>query len=159
MSGHSGYNTDKNNFAPSIGVAWTPKVKGGILGKILGEDKTVIRAGYSIAYNRESLSLLDSIAGRQSGPQFSQNLKCWRKLHTWKRDFRGGLPVVATPPPPVYPLDVQTDGGRYAFGLSIRTSRFHTRSHGISVFSENSIRTRSSKLATLANHAIGIWRR
>ena len=33
---------------PSIGLAWTPGFKDGILGKITGEGKTVIRAGYSL---------------------------------------------------------------------------------------------------------------
>jgi outer membrane receptor protein involved in Fe transport len=39
------------NFAPRIGLAWTPQIHDGFLGKLLGKDATVIRAGFSIAYD------------------------------------------------------------------------------------------------------------
>jgi len=42
-------NADKNNFAPSIGVAWNPS--GNSLGWLLGNRKTVIRTGYQIGYD------------------------------------------------------------------------------------------------------------
>ncbi len=38
---------DTNNFGPSIGFAWTPRIFKGIF----GENKTVIRAGYRISYD------------------------------------------------------------------------------------------------------------
>lgn len=41
---------DKNNFSPSIGLAWSPSATGGFLGKLLGEKKTVWRMGYGIGY-------------------------------------------------------------------------------------------------------------
>lgn len=40
-----------HNFAPRIGLAWSPKSNGGFLGKLLGNDATVIRAGFAIAYD------------------------------------------------------------------------------------------------------------
>lgn len=33
---------------PAIGLAWSPRSSGGLLGKLLGNDSTVIRAGYSL---------------------------------------------------------------------------------------------------------------
>jgi Carboxypeptidase regulatory-like domain/TonB-dependent Receptor Plug Domain len=42
---------DKNNFAPSVGLAWTPSSQSGLMSRILGEKKTVIRTGYSIGYD------------------------------------------------------------------------------------------------------------
>ena len=41
-----GYLTDKNNFAPRVGVAWSPDA----------EAHTVVRAGYGIYYNQSSLA-------------------------------------------------------------------------------------------------------
>ncbi len=42
---------DKNNFAPSIGIAYSPSFSDGIGGFVFGEKKTVIRAGYNIGYD------------------------------------------------------------------------------------------------------------
>src|SRR5262245_30729470 len=47
------YNTDWSNFGPSLGFAWTPKWKYGILHHLFGDDgQTVFRGGYSTAFNR-----------------------------------------------------------------------------------------------------------
>lgn len=50
------YKTDYNNFAPSIGVAYTPNFESGI-GKLLfgTEGKTVLRGGYSQVYGNDSI--------------------------------------------------------------------------------------------------------
>lgn len=42
---------DRNNFAPTIGVAYTPSHTEGLLGTLLGDRKTVFRAGYQIGYD------------------------------------------------------------------------------------------------------------
>jgi outer membrane receptor protein involved in Fe transport len=39
------------NFAPRIGMAWTPQGSSGLLGKLLGKDATVIRGGFSMAFD------------------------------------------------------------------------------------------------------------
>jgi hypothetical protein len=53
-NGDAAYNTDKNNFAPSVGFAWTLPAKSGWLKRFLGEaGQTVIRGGYSVAYERQ----------------------------------------------------------------------------------------------------------
>jgi Carboxypeptidase regulatory-like domain len=50
------YKTDYDNFAPSIGIAYTPNFESGVM-KFLtgGEGKTVLRAGYSHAYGNDSI--------------------------------------------------------------------------------------------------------
>lgn len=54
--GTGGYNTDYGNFAPSFGFAWSPNFKSGWLRRLAGEGgQTVIRGGYSIAYNRQGI--------------------------------------------------------------------------------------------------------
>ncbi len=42
---------DKNNFSPIFGIAYSPSFRDGILGMLLGEKKSVIRAGYQIGYD------------------------------------------------------------------------------------------------------------
>jgi hypothetical protein len=62
------YNTDWKSVAPSLGIAWSPNVKGGFLEKILGSTgKSVFRGGYSIAYNRYGMSTLVPILSSNIG--------------------------------------------------------------------------------------------
>ena len=62
------YKTDYNNFAPSLGFAWTPRFENSVLKKITGDGgQTVLRGGYSIAYNREGLNVFTSIYASNPG--------------------------------------------------------------------------------------------
>jgi hypothetical protein len=47
-----------HNFGPNIGIAWTPR----ILKKFIGEDKTVIRGGYRIAYDPAYYNIFLNVA-------------------------------------------------------------------------------------------------
>ena len=49
------YKTDYNNFAPNLGIAWSPSFEGGALGWLFGQSKTVLRAGYSHIYGNDSI--------------------------------------------------------------------------------------------------------
>lgn len=42
---------DKNNFAPTLGIAYSPSFGSGIMNKLFGEKRTVFRAGYQIGYD------------------------------------------------------------------------------------------------------------
>lgn len=66
------YNGDHNNFSPAVGLAWSLPW--------FGKDKTVIRAGYSIAYERLSLRLLDVVSGDQPGLRQVVNFRSASKL-------------------------------------------------------------------------------
>jgi hypothetical protein len=56
--GDHAYDTDTNNFAPNVGLAWTLGGKSGFLGRIFGREEgdSVLRAGYSLSYNRPGMS-------------------------------------------------------------------------------------------------------
>jgi outer membrane receptor protein involved in Fe transport len=43
--------SDKNNWAPTVGLAWSPSKARSWVGKLVGEKKTVIRTGYQIGYD------------------------------------------------------------------------------------------------------------
>lgn len=45
---------DKNNIAPVISAAWTPRAEG-FMGKILGENKSVFRGGFRVSYLNDSI--------------------------------------------------------------------------------------------------------
>lgn len=46
------YKQDWNNFAPSVAVAWSPNPKNGVLKAIFGENKSTIRGGFRMTYDR-----------------------------------------------------------------------------------------------------------
>jgi len=43
--------SDKNNWAPVIGFAYSPQFEQGVLGKLFGNGKSSIRGGYRVAYD------------------------------------------------------------------------------------------------------------
>ncbi len=53
------YGDDFNNFAPAVGLAWKLPW--------LGREMTVLRIGYGIGYERDSLRQVDVLAGDQPG--------------------------------------------------------------------------------------------
>jgi hypothetical protein len=46
------YDPDYNNFSPRAAIAWSPNINDGFMGKLFGGNKTVLRGGYSLAYDR-----------------------------------------------------------------------------------------------------------
>ncbi len=66
--GTKAYNLDKLNFAPSFGFAWTPRSGNPWIARIFGSDgKTVLRGGYSIAYNRYGMAEIQSLFAANPG--------------------------------------------------------------------------------------------
>src|SRR6185503_11580443 len=70
--GTKGYDTDTNNFSPNIGVVWQPNVDGGWLRTVLGDpDTATLRAGFSIAYERQGLAEYTGQYGANPGSTLS----------------------------------------------------------------------------------------
>jgi hypothetical protein len=53
------YGGDKTNFSPRLGLAWNPNFREGLLGSVLGEHKTVLRAGFGMIYDHDALSAVN----------------------------------------------------------------------------------------------------
>lgn len=53
--------SDRNNFAPRVGIAYTPH----FMPRIFGHDKTVIRAGYGMFYDVLFTNILDNTGAAQ----------------------------------------------------------------------------------------------
>src|SRR5215813_5886766 len=117
--GDKAFNTNLGNFAPSLGFAWTPNWKSGLLSKVFGSDgKSVIRGGFSIAYNREGIGdILDTLVGNPGGQltstrNITNNNLVGGSLGSLpvllSQTSRLGPPVV--PDSPVYPITNQQGG-------------------------------------------------
>ena len=70
--GSRGYNTDWNNFAPNVGVAWRPNVQGGWLRALLGDpEQATLRARLLGAYNRQGMGIFTGQYGANPGSTLS----------------------------------------------------------------------------------------
>jgi hypothetical protein len=62
------YNTDYGDVAPRFAMAWNPAFSDGFLGKLLGVQKTVIRGGFGMYYDRLNGELAVVDPGLTAGP-------------------------------------------------------------------------------------------
>ena len=63
-----------SDFAPRIAFAWNPREAAGFLGKLFGDNRTVIRGGYSQLYDR--LNGVQKVINGLQGVGFQQTLTC-----------------------------------------------------------------------------------
>jgi len=66
------FNVDYGNVAPRVSLAWNPGFNSGPLGHFFGNKKTVIRAGYGIAYDR--VNTVQSVIIPMLGVGFAQTI-------------------------------------------------------------------------------------
>ncbi|MBS1806922.1 MAG: carboxypeptidase regulatory-like domain-containing protein [Acidobacteria bacterium] len=134
-AGDVGYNTDYNNFAPSFGFAWSPNTQNSLLKKAFGEGgQTVIRGGYSIAFNREGLNVFTSILGANPGLSIvaSRNITLGNlgTLPVLFRDkSRLGAPSFTTDP--VYPNQGAITNSANAFNPNLQLGYVQSWTFGI----------------------------
>jgi hypothetical protein len=100
---------DNNNFGPVVGFAWSPRFKSGMLGRLFGEDKTVLRGGYQISYDTYFNNLLSNIAADSPNSLSTTFTDTSSGSAATSRGtanfFPGTLPTVARTP---VPTDSQT---------------------------------------------------
>ena len=66
------YNPDYGDFAPRASLAWSPSYSDGMLGRVFGVGKTVVRGGFGIYYDR--INNVQSVEIPQLGVGFAQTL-------------------------------------------------------------------------------------
>lgn len=133
--GESLYETDWNNVAPSVGFAYSPNWKSGILSRVFGSSgQSVIRAGYSIAFVREGLSVLtQQVQGHPGGTvDVSQTAGVNFAPGTLLRDS-ASLPVPSFPSKPTFPVvgNVFDFSSPSAFDPNLKTGYVQSWTFGI----------------------------
>jgi hypothetical protein len=72
------YNPFYGEFSPRVSFAWNPHYSDGLLGKLVGNGKTVIRGGYSRIWGR--LNGVDLVLVPLLGPGLLQGVQCVNPL-------------------------------------------------------------------------------
>jgi hypothetical protein len=154
--GKSAYNTDWNNVAPSIGVAWTTGADQGFWHTVLGaQGDSVIRAGYSISYQRNGTADYTGVYGGNPGLSIDASRNIARgnlgPLPVLLRSSDLGAPDI--PLTRVYPMAVPRARARASTPL-IRTSSCRGRPRARSGSSARSRRTWRWKSGTCTRTAM-----
>jgi hypothetical protein len=137
------YKWNKKDFGPRLAVAWSPRPHSGLLRSLFGEgDKTAIRAGAAIVYDRNGSGLLNTfdsagsfgLATGLSNPAGIETDACAPRLtdmHTIPTTdlgcpANGGVPqqmLLPAPPgqfPQTFPSSLSTGGFAITWGLDNR---------------------------------------
>src|SRR6266540_2213658 len=146
-AGTKAYNVYYNNVSPSIGIAWTPDRKPGLLGSLMGTDGDfVIRAGYTRSFSRPGMNDFTGVFNANPGITIPANREEGQgnlgPLPLLLRDTaRLGPP--SFPSKPTYPMsDVVTEDVRafdpniqvpYADSWSVGVQRSIGRNMGLEV--------------------------
>ncbi len=88
------YKADLVNPAPNIGFAWNPRFESGILSKIFGNDKTVIRTSFGMTFYNEGMNTISNNLVNNPGATQSVNA-------TANVNFAPGTQLLSMPDPPM----------------------------------------------------------
>ncbi|MFN0122088.1 MAG: carboxypeptidase regulatory-like domain-containing protein [Blastocatellia bacterium] len=113
------WGNDWNNFAPGVGLSWSLPW--------LGKDKTVVRLGYGMAYERNPLFFVNSMVFGVSGYASTNTINLAQRLNL--ADISLPLPAAAAPLAPV-PLTYRTNEV-YGFDPKLRTPYYQNFNVGI----------------------------
>ena len=88
-AGRGVFDVNRKDFSPRVSVAWQPSYKDGWLGTLFGEQKTVMRGGYSLLYDR--VNTVSSVVVPMLGVGFAQTLNLLRPTNSAGQPFRAGV--------------------------------------------------------------------
>jgi hypothetical protein len=133
-AGEKLFDTDYKNFAPSVGFAWSPSWQNGFLSRVFGNSgQSVIRGGYSMAFVREGLANVVSIAQSNPGGFLTINRDTadgTLPIGTLFRD-RAALAPPAFPSTPNFPLEGDLFDAAFGFDPNLKTGLVHSWTFGV----------------------------
>ncbi len=134
--GDKAYPDDLNNWAPSVGVVWSPNFgESGFLRFLFGSaGKSVFRGGYSSSFVREGLGVTTSIIQSNPGGSLLASRTVANGFLTPGTLLRTPGNVNTTPAPflatPAYPFTHLTQNGANSFGGNLKTGEVRSFSFG-----------------------------
>jgi len=171
VSGETGiglYNNDWNNFAPFIGVAYSPGSKSRILRFLFGEEGTSsIRAGYSVSYLHDGITTFTNLLGvgtTNPGLIASANLSVLSNTNPHTSNLVGVLGPGGVPlDSPTFKIPItdrenfllNSTNGLWTVDPNLRSPYVHQFSFGIEreIFKDTALEIRYS-----GNRAPNTWR-
>jgi hypothetical protein len=126
--GYKAYKADYGNFAPTVGFAWSPNFENSFLKKLGGNSgQTVIRAGYSVAYNREGMGVFTAVTGGNPGGTLTTNRSLTlQNLPVGSYLRQGPFGPAAFPAQPVYPNPGLLTDAVNAFLPNLKVGSIHS---------------------------------
>jgi len=110
------------NFGPHLGIAWNPSYGDGVLHKVLGERKTVVRAGATRVYDRvaSTVTFIANQVGFLFDNNTSTNFGSGSPSNALLTDPRfigvANTPIASTPPVQTRPTTPFVDANGVPFG-------------------------------------------
>jgi hypothetical protein len=153
-TGKSLYNNDNNNFAPFIGIAYSPKFSGGPMRWLFGsEGKSSIRAGYSISYLRDGFTVVTNAVGNPGLNLGTANTTPTGVLTQAGVDVP--IPTFKVPRTDADNFALNTGNGLATFDPNLRAPYVQQWSFGI----EREIANNTAlEVRYVANHAVKVFR-
>jgi hypothetical protein len=163
--GSDAYKTDKNNFAPNVGIAYSPDFKSGFFHRIFGDSgQSVLRAGFSLAFTQDGTNVGSTGLDTNPGQVFSvalstanatpSNPNCPSCLAVGSL-FRNGVPTPAINAP-TFPLTPGVNDQAVAFNPNLKVGYVESWTAGIqreimkdTVFEARYVGNRGRKLTRL----------
>jgi outer membrane receptor protein involved in Fe transport len=118
---------DGNNFGPNLGFSWNPRLNNGLLSKLTGNGKTVLRGGYGVSYDTWYNNLLSNMAAGSPNALANTPISAASSA-TQPRGIKNLSAVLPTlTPVAVTPYSSQTS----MFSQGIRNPYYHRFSLGV----------------------------
>ena len=159
VSGNTGkglYNNDWNNFAPFVGLAYSPNFKSGILHGLFG-NSSAIRAGYSISYLHDGFTVISNALGTGlTNPGLIQTA-----ANTTPTGVLTSAGVALTTPVFTIPItdkqnfDLNPGNGLWAIERNLRIPYVQQWSFG---FEREIFKDTAIEIRYVGNHALKVWR-
>jgi len=156
--GSNAYNTDKNNFAPNFGIAYSPDFHSGFFHWLFGDSgQSVLRAGYSIAYNQDGTNVGSTGLDTNPGQTFAVGFSTAAGTLPGGTLFRdpGAIPT-PTITAPTFPFTPGVNDQAVAFDPNLRTGYVQSWTFGYqreimkdTVFEVRYVGNRAKKLTRL----------
>ena len=137
------YKWDYKDLGPKLAFAWAPNQDSGLLGALLGKNKTAIRGGFAMVYDAMGEGLISTfdangafgLSSLLSNPAGSQDLTTAPRvtdIHTIPTTDLAGNPLLLPAPPgtfpQTFPSTIDTGGFAIQWGLdnSLKTPYAYT---------------------------------